>query len=167
MRPISRERLTDNEVHFLIESGEFTTEAWAETSASVDRGYLQRGETPGWLLDLFATMSLENVSGFLGWDEKAVQTAVADERLYTVEVSGRLRFPLWQFIVGEPNKLIPGLTDVIEVVTPRWDWHSVAGFMAAPQEGLVAEGRKTPAEWLRDGGDVSAVIEIVEADDWQ
>ena len=90
MRSISRERLTDNEVRFLIESGGFTAEAWAETSASVDRGYLQRGETPGWLLDLFATMSLENVSGFLGWDEKAVQTAVTDARLYAVNVSGRL-----------------------------------------------------------------------------
>ncbi|WP_104129698.1 hypothetical protein [Cryobacterium sp. N21] len=167
MRPISRERPTDNEVRFLIESGGFTAEAWAETSASVDRGYLQLGETQGWLLDLFATMSLENVSGFLGWDEKAVQTAVTDAYLYAVEVSGRLRFPLWQFIVGDPNKLIPGLTDIIEVVTPRGDWHSIAGFMATPQSRLVAEGCKTPAQWLRDGGDVHDVIEIVEASDWR
>jgi hypothetical protein len=43
-------------------------------------------------------------------------------------------------------KLLPGLVDIIEAVTPRWGWHSVAGFMATPQSSLVAEERKTPVE---------------------
>lgn len=166
MKPISRERLTESDVRFLIESGAFTAESWAETSASVDRGSLQLGAAEAWLSRLSATMSLDDVSGFLGWGEEAVRAAVAERRLYAVDISGRLRFPAWQFNIGHPNELIPGLTEVIEVVTPRWDWHSVAGFMATPQSSLVAEGRKTPVEWLRDGGDVKKVREIVESDDW-
>jgi hypothetical protein len=50
MKPISLERLSANEVRFLIESGAFTAEEWAETSAAVDRGSLQVGVTGGWLL---------------------------------------------------------------------------------------------------------------------
>ena len=166
MRPISLERLSASEVRFLIESGAFTAEEWGETSASVDRGGLQLGTTEGWLLGLFETSSLEVVTGFLDWNEEAVRAAVEEGRLFAIEISGRLRFPTWQFQAGTPNKLIPGLTEIIQVVTPRWNWHSIAGFMATPQSSLVAEGRQTPAEWLRDGGDVDAVKQIVESDDW-
>ena len=166
MEPISREEPTENEVRFLIESGAFTAEAWAASSASVDKGSWQLRITEGWLLDLFATMSLENVTGFLGWDEGRVRAAVIDGHLYAFEISGRLRFPTWQFKVGSPVKLLPGLTEIIEVITPRWNWQSAAGFMATPQSELVAEGRQTPVEWLRDGGNVNDVRDIVEASDW-
>jgi hypothetical protein len=166
MRPVSKNRNTETERRFLIESGTFTADQWAETLASVDRGSLQLTETEGWLLNLFATMSLENVTGFLKWDEGAVRTAVSEGRLYAIEISGRLRFPAWQFNVGSPEKLIPGLSEVIEAVTPRWGWSSIGGFMNTPQSSLVAEGRKTPVEWLRDGGDVDEVRKIVESDDW-
>ncbi|TFD12884.1 hypothetical protein E3T35_06245 [Cryobacterium sp. TMT1-2-2] len=167
MRPASMKRLTRQQEAFLIESGAFTADELVSTSREVDRGSLLLGAAEVWLSNLFATMSLENVTGFLGWDEDAVRAATSAERLYAIEISGRLRFPVWQFNVGHPDKRIPGLTEVIEVVTPRWDWQSVAGFMATPQPSLVANGRKTPVEWLRDGGDVSAVKQIVEADDWQ
>lgn len=166
LKPISRERLSANEVRFLIESGAFTAEEWAKTSASVDRGSLQLSTTEAWLLALFATMSIEGVTGFLGWNESDVTDAVADGRLYAIEISGRLRFPGWQFDVGSPSKLLPGLTQMIGLFTPRWDWQSAAGFMATPQRDLVARGRKTPIQWLRDGGDFDDVREIVEASDW-
>jgi hypothetical protein len=166
MKPISRERLSANEVRFLIESGDFTAEEWAETSASVDRGSLQLSGAEAFLSHLNATMSIDNVTGFLGWDEEAVQAAVHEGRLYAVEISGRLRFPVWQFSLGSPGKLLRGLAEIIEVVMPRWGWTSVAGFMATPQLSLVAEGPKTPVAWLRDGGDVDAVRQIVESDDW-
>ena len=97
---------------------------------------MQLGETQGWLLDLFAIMSLDNVTGFLSWDEKTVDAAVAEGHLYTINISGRFRVTLWQFNVGHPNKLIAGLTEVVEVVTPRWDWESVAGFMATSQSSV-------------------------------
>jgi len=166
MKPISRERLNENEVRFLIESGAFTAEEWAETSASVGRGSLQLSTTEGWLLGLFATLSIDDVTGFLGWNEGVVRTAVAEGHLYAIEISGRLRFPTFQFNVGSPSKLLPGLAELIAVITPRWPWQSAAGFMATAQSSLVGEGRMTPFQWLRDGGDVNNVTEIVESSDW-
>jgi hypothetical protein len=164
MKPISKDRLTDNEVRFLVESGDFTANEWAETAAAVDRGSLQLRATEGWLLDLFATKSMEDVAGFLDWRKENVRSAVSDGNLYAVEISGRLRFPAWQF--GVPGKLLPGLPELIAVMAPRWQPQSVAGFMSTPQCSLVSEGRKTPAQWLRDGGDVTEVIRIVEKSDW-
>ena len=142
MKPTSLVRLSANEVRFLIESGAFTAEEWAETSASVNRGSLQLSTTEAWLLALFATMSMQDVTGFLGWNESDVTDAVADGRLYAIEISGRLRFPGWQFDVGSPSKLLPGLTQMIGIITPRWDWQSAAGFMATPQRDLVARGAR-------------------------
>jgi hypothetical protein len=166
LKPVSGNGLSNQQERFLIESGSFTAEELASTSREVNKGSLQLSAAQAWLSNLLATMSLEDATGFLGWDEQAVRTAVSEGRLYAIEVSGRVRFPVWQFNVGHPNKLIPGLTEIIQVVTPRWNWHSIAGFMATPQSSLVAEGRQTPAEWLRDGGDVDAVKQIVESDDW-
>ncbi|WP_134569735.1 hypothetical protein [Cryobacterium sp. Sr3] len=165
-RPVSTSWLSEKQERFLIESGAFTAKELASTSKEVNKGSLQLGAAEAWLSNLFATMSLEDATVFLGWNDEAVRTAVSEGRLYAIEVSGRFRFPVWQFNVGHPNKLIPGLTEIIQVFTPRWDWHSVAGFMATPQSSLVAEGRQTPVEWLRDGGDVDAVKQIVESDDW-
>jgi len=166
LKPISVEKLSDNEVHFLIESGACGAEGWVETSAAVDRRSLQLRTTEAWLLALFATISAEDVTEFLGWNESDVTDAAADGRLYAIEISGRLRFPAWQFDAGSPSKLLPGLTQMLGIITPRWDWQSAAGFMATPQRNLVAQGRKTPIQWLRDGGDFDDVREIVEASDW-
>ena len=167
MTPVAQNRHIEAEVKFFIESDAFTPEEWAKTSASVDRGSLQLGTTETWLLSLFATKSMDEVTGFLDKSEEEVQSAVDEGHLYAIEISGRLRFPTWQFQAGSPERLLPGLTDIIAAVTPRWDWRSVAGFMATSQPSLVAEGRKTPAEWLRDGGDVDTVRTIVEASDWR
>lgn len=166
MAPMSMEKLTENEVRFLIESGAFTAEEWAETSESVKCGSLQLGATEGWLLSLFETDSMETVTGFLGWNEDAVRAAVSAGHLYAVEISGRLRFPTWQFHAASATHLLPGLTKIISVINPRWHWQIAAAFLATPQSSLVAEGRKTPVEWLRDGGDVNDVTQIVEASDW-
>ncbi|KGJ72072.1 hypothetical protein GY21_17905 [Cryobacterium roopkundense] len=167
MKPISPDEYSATEVRFLIESGAFSAEEWAKTSEAVNRGCLHVAATEAWLLGLFETISLDVVSGFLSWKEEVVGTAVAEGRLYAVEISGRFRFPVWQFDAGSPSKLLPGLTAIAQVMSPRWSWQSVAGFMATPQTSLVAEGPKTPAQWLRDGGDVHDVIEIVEASDWR
>lgn len=166
MAPMSMQKLTENEVRFLIESGAFTAEEWAETSASVNRGSLQLGAAEGWLLSLFETTSMEDVTGFLGWNEDAVHAAVAEGRLYAIEISGRLRFPTWQLDAASPTRLLPGLTEVIKAISPLWHWQSAAAFLATPQRSLIGEGRKTPTQWLRDGGDVNAVTQILEADAW-
>jgi len=167
MKPISAQRLTKQQRDFLVESGDFTVESLAATSKWVDRGALQLGAVEAFLSNLVATLSLDEVCDFLELNEEAVETAFSEGRLYGVQISGRWRFPTWQFNVGSPEKLITGLSEIITIITPRKDWQSVAGFMATPQSGLVGDGRKTPVAWLRDGGDVDAVREIIESDDWR
>jgi hypothetical protein len=102
----------------------------------------------------------------LGWDEQVVQAAVSEGRLYGIEISGRLRFPSWQFNLASSGKVLPGLAELLEVIPTWWDWESVAAFMATPQSALMAEGRQTPVAYLRDGGEVNDVTEIVESDEW-
>ena len=168
LRPVSVEGSARKQrMRYLIETGVYTAEELGATVTAVDRGALQLRVAETWLSQLCTTMSLEETTGYLGWSEEAVQAAVSEGRLYGVDISGRLRFPAFQFNVASAAKLIPGLTDIIEAVTPRWDWRSVAGFMATPQSSLIAEGRKTPVEWLRDGGDVNDVKKIIEASDWR
>ncbi|TFD01322.1 hypothetical protein E3T28_07130 [Cryobacterium sinapicolor] len=165
MRPVAKHRLTSLQERFLIESGALSAGGLASTASKVDRGSLQLGAAEAWFSHLCATISLEDVAGFLGWDEVAVRTAVSEGRLYAIEITGRLRFPDWQFNAAAPGHLMPGLPALIAAVAPRWDWHSIAGFMATPQSSLIAEGRQTPVEWLRNGGDIDTVTSIVEWDD--
>lgn len=166
MRPIATSKLTEQQERYLIESGAFTARELAATMRQVDNGSLQLGAVKAWLSCLYATLSIEDVSRFLGWREAEVRAAASAGRLYSVEVSGRPRFPVWQFSTESPGKLLPGLPDVIKFVAPRWNWCGVTEFMATPHPDLIAKGRKTPVAWLRDGGDVDDVIEIVEASDW-
>ena len=166
MKPVSKSELTKQQELFLIASGDFTAEELSATQQDVAKGSLQLGVAEARLSLLCATLSLDHVMGFLGWEEDVVRDAISDDRLYAVAIADRLRFPAWQFNVGSPTKLLPGLTDVIRAVEPRWEWHSVSAFFATAQSSLVTEGRRTPAEWLRDGGDINAVIDLVQADEW-
>jgi hypothetical protein len=96
--------------------------------------------------------------------EDQVIGLVEEGRLYAATVHGRLRFPHWQFALSKPGKVLPHLPEVIQALGPEWQPQSVAAFMATPQGDLVAEGRKTPTAWLRDGGDVQDVIDLIELD---
>jgi len=151
---------------YLIASGTFAADELTAARRDVGQGGLQLRAAEAWLSHLYATLSLDQAAAILGRAEADVRTAASEGRLHAVEVAGRLRFPDWQFSLGSPSKLLPGLTQIIQVVTPRWTFQSAAGFFATPQSSLVAEGPQTPAQWLRGGGDVRNVIEIVEASDW-
>jgi len=165
MHPVATDRLTDSEREFLVESGAFSKQELARAEARVDRGNVQLETIQGWLLNLLDTLSLNEVSVFLGEDADALRREVAEGSVYAVEVSGQLRFPRWQFSLGSPDKRLRGLDSIIDATTSRWDWQSVAGFMCTPQSDLTGEGRKTPVEWLRDGGEITAVTDIVESGD--
>jgi hypothetical protein len=164
LQPVVPNRLTDAEKRFLIESGTLTPETLADTEAEVDRGALQLDAIEGWLSHLLDTISLGEAACFLGMAEDEVTGLVKEGRLYAETVCGRLRFPRWQFDVRKPGKVLPHLPEIIQAASSDWQPRSVAAFMATPQENLVAEGRKTPTAWLRDGGDLQDVIELIELD---
>lgn len=168
LRPVSNEELTDQEAQYLVESGAFTSDKLTAARGNVRRGSLQLHDAEFFLSSLCSTMSLERVSAYLNWDESVVRTAIDDVRLHAVEISGRLRIPIWQLNIGSATKLLPGLDPLIKVATNRWDnWRALAAFMSTPQQSLVDVGRQTPAEWLRRGGDVNSVRKIIEpGDSW-
>lgn len=167
MAPISADRLTAAQKQFLVESGAFTAESLAATTAEVDRGSLQLGAAQAWLSQLSATMSLQDVADFLEWGADEVQKAASDGRLHAIDVSGRLRFPTWQFTVGSPEKLIRGLGDLLRTFGSEWHWISVAAFMNTPQQRLVATGHQSPIQWVQNGGDIDTVTELIWAHQWR
>jgi hypothetical protein len=167
LTPVRGSGLSQQQEDYLIESGTFTPEGLAATKKDIARGGLQLSEAQAWLSHLCATLSLPSAAAFLTRSEKAVTTAVSEGRLYAVEYSGRLRFPDWQFDVTQIGKVLPHLPQLIELLAPRWGPQSIAGFMSTRQSGLLAEGRKTPTSWLRDGGRFEAVSSIVESSYWR
>lgn len=168
MRPVNLDRgLSGQQEQYLIESGAYTAESLTSASREVNQGVLQLSEAKAWLASLCATISLEEAAGFLEEDEESVRASVNAKRLHAVVVSGRLRFPIWQLSLGSQGKILPNLDQIIEAVTPQGDWQSVAGFMTTPQGDLVGEGRMTPIEWLRSGGDVDTVRAIIESAFWR
>jgi hypothetical protein len=154
-----------DDVRTFIESGGFTSDEWAEISAAVDRESLQFGETAAWLTGIFDTMSIADAAALLGWEEELVQIAVAAGQLYGIEVSGRIRLPIWQFNRGSPTSLLDRLPELLRAFNGR-RWSSVVGFMKTEHRDLVARGRRTPGQWLLAGGDIDDVIQIVLMSDW-
>jgi hypothetical protein len=151
----------DSDRAFLIASGSFSADEYDDARRSVARGSLQLRVVESWFSSLASTLSLQAIAGFLHWSEDEVTTAVADGRLHAVEISGRLRFPEWQLSLSSPGKLLPGLAEVIAAASSEQSWIVLAGLMGTPQEDLYGEGNKTPVAWLRDGGDVSRVTDVV------
>jgi hypothetical protein len=151
----------DSDRAFLIASGSFSAAEYDAARRSVARGSLQLRVVETWMSSLAGTLSVKAIAGFLHWSDDEVTTAVADGRLYAVEISGRLRFPEWQLSLSSPGKLLPGLAEVIAAASSEQSWIVLAGLMGTPQEDLYGEGNKTPVAWLRDGGDVRRVTDIV------
>ena len=151
----------DSDRSILIDSGAFTPAEYDATQRSIARGDLELRVVETWFSSLAGTLSLKAIAGFLRWSEDEVTTAVSDGRLYAVEISGRLRFPEWQLNLSSPGKLLPGLAEVIAADNPKRSWISLAGLMGTPQQDLHGEGHKTPVAWLRDGGDVRRVTDVV------
>ncbi|MBF4580799.1 hypothetical protein [Frigoribacterium sp. VKM Ac-2530] len=146
---------------FLITSGSFSAAEYDAARRSVARGSLQLRVVESWFSSLAGTLSLTAIARFLHWSEDEVTTAATDGRLHAVEISGRLRFPEWQLSLSSPGKLLPGLAEVIAAASSEQSWIILAGLMGTPQEDLYGEGNKTPVAWLRDGGDVRRVTDIV------
>lgn len=151
----------DSDRAFLIASSSFSAAEYDAARRSVARGSLQVRVVESWFSSLAGTLSLKAIAGFLHWSDDEVTTAVADGRLYAVEISGRLRFPEWQLSLSSPGKLLPGLAEVIAAASSEHSWIVLAGLMGTPQEDLYGEGHKTPVAWLRDGGDVRRVTDVV------
>jgi len=158
--------MTTEERKFVVESGAMTEAELVDSEKRVKKGSLEKSAGELWLRTYQETWSASTAAHFLGWTDDEVLAAAEEQRIYGIPVKDRLRFPRWQFSLGSPGRLIPHLETVLPILTEHWDWISISAFMSVRQHSLVAEGRKTPRSWLRDGGDPAAIADIIEGDKW-
>lgn len=155
--------LSDEQVQFLIESGAFTAEEFAETEASVARGDLAEEEQQTRLGAVLASLSADEVAEKLRIDASRVRHRQAKGSLYAFMVGRKRRYPTWQFTDNPAQPVLPGLASV---VTAFQDKHpaSIQGFMSTPQASLLVDGKRmTPPEWLLHGGEPQAVVNILDS----
>ena len=158
--------MTTEERKFVVESGAMTEAELVDSEKRVKKGALEKSAGELWLRTYQETWSASTAAHFLGWTDDEVLAAAEEQRIYGIPVRDKLRFPRWQFSLGSPGRLIPHLETVLPILTEHWDWISISAFMSVRQHSLVAEGRKTPRSWLRDGGDPAAIADIIEGDKW-
>lgn len=154
--------LSDKQVAYLVESGDFTPEEFAETSGSVARGELAEEERKTRLGAIAASLSAAEVALRLGIDTSSVRHRQSKGGLYAFLVGGKLRYPSWQFTNDPAQPVLPGLATVVKAFPHDKHPASIQGFMATPQSSLrVDGGRLTPPERLLQGGDPQAVVNIL------
>ncbi len=164
LRPVQVDATPPGFRDWLIESGAMSNDEFEATAAAVERGALQVMFMRSFLRFLSDTLTLEEATGVLGITEDEVRRAVEERTLHAFEVHGRLRFPLWQFDTKEPDHRLPGLTDIVQCIPQDMDWLSIQRLMTSPHEDLCSEGPQSPVEWLRDGGDIDQIRELVGGD---
>ncbi|MEB0268076.1 hypothetical protein, partial [Cryobacterium sp. 10I5] len=81
---------------FLIESGDFTEEEFAETEASLARGDLVKLERTTRLGAITDSLSVAEVAQMLSVDAARVRRRQAKGDLYAFLAGGKRRYPLWQ-----------------------------------------------------------------------
>ena len=156
--------LTKEQVAFLIQSGEFTAEEFAETESRVARGDLAEGERRTRLGAVTASLSSAEVALRLGIHASGVHHRQAKGSLYSFIAGGKRRYPTWQFTENATQPVLPGLVAVIRAFPADKHPASIQGFMATPQESLRVDGESvTPPVWLLQGGDPQAVADILDS----
>lgn len=111
--------LTTDQVRYLIETGAFIVSGGGEPSPPAAKAKVQLVITRGTYVDLLLSHSLSEVSMHLGWEEEDVLAAVDEGRLWSIEVLGLTRFPQWQFHWEAPEKILPGVPQIIEAMSPE------------------------------------------------
>jgi hypothetical protein len=156
--------LSDEQVAFLIESGTFTPEKFAEVSSRVARGDLAEAERKTRLGAVTASLSAAEVALRLGIDASRVRHRQAKGGLYAFIAGGKRRYPSWQFTDDPAQPVLPGLATVIKAFPHDKHPASIQGFMSTPQSSLRVDGeRMTPPEWLLHGSDPQAVVNILDS----
>jgi len=164
LRPVRNSDLTPEQEDFLIGSGSFTAASLSETEARVTRGDLQRRALQAFVTELHRTIALNDIMGYLRWDDATIRRALDEGRLHAVVISGQLRFPVWQ-LTYRGDKLLPGLAEILNAARDRVTTSALASFMTIPQRSLIATGRQVPTEWLIQGNDVQTIVDLIRHSD--
>jgi len=156
--------LSEEQVAFLIESGTFTEEEFAETTASLERGDLAKAERETRLEPIAASQSTAEVALRLGISASLVNQRRARGNLYAFIAGGKHRYPNWQFSNDYRYPVVPRLKMVVNAFPKDMHPASIQGLMSTAQEDLVINSQNvTPVEWLLRGGDSQAIVDILDS----
>lgn len=111
------------------------------------------------------------VASLLGINESRVRQRRLARSLWAIESDGTWVYPTIQFefnlTTGKPDRQIRGLERVFRALPEGRHPSAVAGLLRTPQPELEVEGRPLSIlEWLRSGGPVEPVLELIEIADW-
>lgn len=111
------------------------------------------------------------VAALLGINESRVRQRRLARKMWAIESDGNWVYPAIQFEInpktGKPDKQIRGLEQVFEAMPDGLHPTAVAGLLRAPQIELQVDGRpRSVLEWLRSGGRVEPVMQLIEIADW-
>ncbi|QNJ89981.1 DNA-binding protein (plasmid) [Mycolicibacterium fluoranthenivorans] len=111
------------------------------------------------------------VAALLGINESRVRQRRLARKMWAIESDGNWVYPAIQFEInpktGKPDKQIRGLEQVFEAMPAGLHPTAVAGLLRSPQSELQADGRPLSVlEWLRTGGVVEPILQLIEIADW-
>jgi hypothetical protein len=111
------------------------------------------------------------VAALLGINESRVRQRRLAGALWAIESDGNWLYPAIQFEVnvktGKPDRQIRGLERVFQGLPAGLHPTAVAGLLRTPQMELQVDGRpRSILEWLRSGGPVEPVLELIAIADW-
>jgi hypothetical protein len=104
------------------------------------------------------SLTTHEVSKLLKISFPVVRRRRLNKLLYAFRDQNQWRFPTWQF---HDRTVLPGLTAVLESISPHLHPVLVQGAMLAERPSLTGDASMVrPRDWLRDGGDPARVIEL-------
>jgi hypothetical protein len=117
---------------------------------------------------LSTAYSASKVAELLGVSDSRVRQRRANRTLWAIEDAGGWVFPALQFEnVDGRWRQIRHLDQVLPAIPADIHPLAVARLLTTAQPDLVVDGQPvSPVQWLRNGGDIHAVLSIVHAADW-
>jgi hypothetical protein len=111
------------------------------------------------------------VAALLGINESRVRQRRLAGTLWAIDSDGTWVYPAIQFETnlktGKPDKQIRGLEQVFGALPDGLHPTAVAGLLRTPQTELRVDGQpRSILEWLRSGGPVEPVLQLIEIADW-
>jgi hypothetical protein len=112
------------------------------------------------------------VAALLGLNDSRIRQRRLAHTLWAIDDNGTWVYPTIQFEpnlkTGKPDKQIRGLEQVFQALLPTGRHPTaVAGLLRSPQTELEVDGRPLSVlEWLRSGGPVDPVLQLIEIADW-